>query len=187
MSKGPQKLTGEMLAFPKPALVAPPPVAREHFITAMGRAVTSVNVVTTLGAAGRYGVTVSAFSSVSADPPMVLVCINREGRACEAVRRNRVFCVNVLGDAHEEISRVFAGQSPVPEEGRFGCANWTRLETGAPALEGALAVFDCRVDSSHEYGTHTVFIGLVLEARHGDGLPLLYTQRSYGTPNLGPR
>jgi flavin reductase len=153
---------------------------RGQFIDAMGRAVTGVNVNSTDGPAGRFAVTVSAVSSVSADPPMVLACINRRSPACEALRENGVFCVNVLGADQTHVSDTFAGR---PASGRpfdFGCAGWEDAVTGSPRLLGAVASFDCAVESAVDAGSHTIFVGRVLAVRQADEAPLLYTRQSYG-------
>jgi flavin reductase (DIM6/NTAB) family NADH-FMN oxidoreductase RutF len=166
---------------------AVPSVGRVDFVNAMARAVTGVSVVTTVGTAGRMAVTVSAVSSVSADPPMVLACINRQSPACKAIRSNGIFCVNVLSADQRHVSDSFAGQ---PADGRpfdFACACWSAGATGAPKLEGAVATFDCVISASHDAGTHTVFIGRVVGVAEDDGAPLLYTLRSYGRPTLTER
>lgn len=153
---------------------------RQAFIGAMGRVVSSVTIVTTDGPAGRLGVTVSAMSSVSADPPLILACINRRSPACRAVAENRVFGVNVLASEQRHIAQTFAGR---PEQGRpfdFDCARWRIHVTGAPILEGAVATFDCRLLTSYDAGTHRIFIGEVVEATAGPGEPLLYGHRRYG-------
>jgi len=161
----------------------PAPVTRERFLAAMSHAVTGVNVVTTDGIR-RAGATVSAMSSVSADPPMVLVCIHRQAPTCAAVRENGVFCVNVLGDGQSRLASVFAGQVPAPNGDKFACARWQRLETGAPVLGDALLAFDCRVVEARDAGTHTVFIGQVVDTTGRGGTPLLYSNRCYGRPLL---
>lgn len=153
---------------------------RQAFVGAMGRVVSSVTIVTTDGPAGRYGVTVSAMSSVSADPPLILACINRRSPACRAIAENRVFGVNVLASGHRHIAQTFAGR---PEQGRpfdFDCARWIVQTTGAPILDGAVAAFDCRLLTSYDAGSHRIFIGEVLEAVAGPGEPLLYGHRRYG-------
>lgn len=153
---------------------------RRAFIGAMGRVVSSVTIVTTDGPGGRFGVTVSAMSSVSADPPLILACINRRSPASKAIAENRVFGVNVLAIHQRSIAQTFAGR---PETGRpfdFACADWRVRATGAPILEGAIAAFDCRLLTAYDAGTHRIFIGEVLEAVTGPGEPLLYGERRYG-------
>ncbi|GBD43458.1 FMN reductase (NADH) RutF [bacterium HR40] len=153
---------------------------RQAFVGAMARVVSSVTIVTTDGPAGRFGVTVSAMSSVSADPPLILACINRRSPACRAIAENRVFGVNVLASTQRHVAQTFAGR---PERGRpfdFGCARWRVQITGAPILEGSVAAFDCRLLTAYDAGTHRIFIGEVLEATTAPGDPLLYGERRYG-------
>lgn len=155
---------------------------REAFVRAMSRTVSGVNVVTTDGPAGRFGVTVSAFSPVSADPPMVLVCINRRSPVASALRCNGEFCVNVLAAPHERIADTFAGR---PREGapyEFAGAAWTVDAGRAPRLVDACATLDCVLQDARELGSHTVFTGRVTAAAAGSRAPLLYCDRTYGLP-----
>lgn len=153
---------------------------RTDFISAMRQVASGVSVVTTDGPAGRAGLTVSAMCSLSADPPALLICINRQSRAMDILRRNGVFCVNVLALEQMEVARVFAGQSSAPCGDKFACAHWEELATGAPAALDALAVFDCRIAQGMPYGSHDILIGAVAEARMREGLPLVYANRAYG-------
>ena len=156
--------------------------SREAFVNAMRGAVTGVNVVTTDGLAGRFGLTVSAFTSVSAEPPMVLVCINRRSPACAAIRENRRFCVNVLSTTQRSLADSFAGH---PTDGLpydFDAGRWDEAIAGAPALEGAVANFACALHTAATSGSHAIFIGRALAVNDAPGQPLLYTNRSYGQP-----
>lgn len=160
----------------------PSVVERKAFVDAMSSAVTGVTVVTTAGKAGRFGVTVSAVSSVSADPPMVLACINRRSPACTAVRENKVFCINILATEQRHIADTFAGR---PAEGApydFNSAEWNAAISGAPNLMGAISSFDCVLETACDSGSHTIFIGKVVAIRRGAGKALLYTERAYGRP-----
>lgn len=150
-----------------------------RFVAAMGRAVTGVTIVATGGPAGRFGITVSAFSSVSAEPPLVLACVNRKSPIVDAVLSNGVFCINVLADGHRPIADSFAGRSANGRPFDFGVGDWDTAVTGAPVLNGALATFDCFLDSWHDAGSHRILIGKVAAAGHADALPLAYAQRSY--------
>ena len=152
---------------------------RDQFIEAMSQAVATVSVVTTDGAAGRAGVTVSAMCSVSADPPMLLVCVHHKSAACAALRDNGRFCVNLLGDGQADIADTFAGRLPATDDDRFAYAEWRSLVTGAPALDGALVALDCYLVGHLRQGTHSVFIGEVAEVALGEGAPLVYAQRAY--------
>jgi len=157
-------------------------MSREDFLEGMSRAAQTVSVVTTDGPAGRAGVTVSAMCSVSADPPMVLACIHHQSRAVPAIRQNNVFCVNILADTMQEISNTFAAATPLDD--MFAAGTWVAVATGAPALAGALASFDCRVEEIHRAGTHFIFLGNVERTELGDGKPLIYGFRQYGTPSF---
>jgi flavin reductase (DIM6/NTAB) family NADH-FMN oxidoreductase RutF len=158
---------------------------RDRFVEGMAHAACSVSVVTTDGPAGRYGVTVSAMSSVSADgeKPTLLVCIHHRCAAAGAILGNGVFCVNLLRDDQSGISECFAGRRRPPEGDRFACADWTVGRNGVPRVADALVAFDCRLRSGVRVGTHHVLIGEVVDLSIGGrGAPLIYARRSYGTP-----
>jgi flavin reductase (DIM6/NTAB) family NADH-FMN oxidoreductase RutF len=155
---------------------------REEFVKAMSGAVTGVNVITTDGPAGRFGITVSAMSSVSADPPMVLACINRQSPACNAVRVNRVFCVNVLATRQRHVADTFAGRPTYGEPYDFASVMWTLGVTGIPRLVDATSAFECVLEHAYDAGSHTIFIGQVVATSEGGESPLLYTSRTYGYP-----
>lgn len=158
---------------------------KDAFLQAMSRAANSVCVVTTDGAAGRAGVTVSAMTSVSVDTPhpSLLVCVHSLSPACDAIQRNRVFCANLLSSDQAEVSNSFAGRTEAKGADKFNAANWTTGETGAPLLDGALASFDCKVMHDVLVGSHRIFVGEALAvASPNDGLPLLYFDRDYAEP-----
>ena len=144
-------------------------------------AASTVTVVTTAGSAGRSGVTVSAMSSVSADPPSVLVCVNHASPVAAAIDANGVFCVNLLTERQRAISEVFAGRLAQGRASHLASGAWTRLATGAPVLAGAAAVFDCRLAEMHRFGSHLVLLGLVVAASCSAGRPLIYHNRSYSS------
>jgi len=150
------------------------------FREAMSRVATAVHVVTTDGAGGRMGATVSAFCSVSDEPPTVLVCLNRTSRLHGALLKNRVFCVNTLSEGHENVSDAFAGRGQLDMEERFARTTWTPLATGSPGLDDARLSVDCEVFSVSEVGTHSVIIGSVRDVRMREpGKSLIYIQRGY--------
>jgi len=155
--------------------------ARASFLQAMAEAATSVTLVTTDGPAGRFGVTVSAFASVSADPPMVLACINRRSPAAAAIAANGGYCVNVLSAAQSFLADVFAGRSERFGPYDFGCADWQRAESGW-RLSEAVASFDCALDQEVAAGTHQILIGRVLATHRdmrADAGSLIYARRAY--------
>jgi len=162
---------------------APVLALRDKFIAGMGSAACTVNVVTTDGPSGRFGVTVSAMSSVSADGerPTLLVCVHHLSAAAKAIIENGVFAVNVLNENQSHISDTFAGRIKQPDGNKFSCTEWQLATTGAPCVAGALVTFDCRLLSRQTVGTHHVFIGAVEDVVTSDkGQPLIYANRSYG-------
>ena len=163
-----------------PAEHHPDTVSAAEFIEAMRGAVAGVNIVTTDGAAGRYGVTVSAFSSVSAEPPMVLVCINRRSPVADALGANGCFAVNVLSTSQQHLADVFAGNPHSSTRYDFGAARWNGSATGAPLLSGSVAGFDCALATTVDAGTHRIFVGSVVDVAATSADPLLYRNRKYG-------
>ena len=155
---------------------------KEQFLEGMSRSAASVSIVTTDGAAGRAGVTVSAMSSVSADgdKPTMLVCLNETSKTLPVLLDNGCFCINVLELGQQSVADVFSGRVPAPNDDRF-CGQDTRPgPTGAPMLSGALVSFDCRLVSAEKIGTHHVCIGAVEGVvTAAEGSPLLYGMRRY--------
>ncbi|SDR64245.1 flavin reductase [Rhizobiales bacterium GAS113] len=132
-------------------------VDREIFRDAMARLGAAVNVVTSIGPSGRVGFTASAVCSVTDEPPMLIVCMNRASRLNPAFKESGMLCVNALAASQEHLSGVFAGQTGVDMDGRFATARWSTLVTGAPVLQGCVTSFDCRIAEVTEVGTHSVF------------------------------
>jgi flavin reductase len=153
------------------------------FLPAMSATASGVTVVATDGPAGRYAQTVSAMCSVSAEPPLVLACLNGRSPACAAIAANGVFCVNVLATQHDHVADTFAGR---PWAGKdrwdFSCGHWGVAPSGAPRIVDSIASFDCEVDRVIEAGTHLVYIGRVRVITVTPGSPLIYTSRSYCRP-----
>jgi len=161
------------------------PALRAQFLLGMSHAACTVNVVTTDGAAGRHGVTVSAMVSVSADTPQptLLVCVHHLSPVAAAVLENGVFCVNVLREDQAHISDSFAGRSGAHGAAKFDCTRWTTQVTGAPRVVDSLVAFDCRVTASERVGLHLVLFGSVQDIFvAGGGAPLIYANRAYGAP-----
>ena len=155
-----------------------PHATRQTFIDAMRVVANSVTVVTSDGSAGRHGATVSAFSSVSADPPTILVCLRSQSRIAHAVAENGVFCVNVLPRSSQDIAERFAGCHDARIENRFEGIRTESAYGSAPAIEGATA-FSCVVEQVVTSGSHRIFIGLVCEVRRGVPEPLTYFDGKY--------
>jgi flavin reductase len=154
------------------------PVDAEQFKAGMRALAGAVNVITSLNAGHRYGMTATAVCSVSAEPPTVLVCINKLASTHGAVAKSKAFCVNVLRAEDWELSTSFSGAHS--GETRFKSGNWSRLATGSPVLIDALVSFDCRVVKTLAHGTHTIFLGEVEQVAFGKkGKPLLYSEGQY--------
>jgi flavin reductase (DIM6/NTAB) family NADH-FMN oxidoreductase RutF len=162
-----------------------PDSLRERFLAGMSAAACTVNIVTTNGAAGRFGVTVSAMASVSADGerPTLLACINERSAAADGILRNGVFCLNILRAEQSHISDSFGGRPDPQFADKFDCAVWADNPSGSPRIADSLVAFDCRLLSGEKVGTHYVFIGAVDHVfTSGYGQPLIYSNRSYGVP-----
>jgi len=159
---------------------------REAFIRAMRAVATSVTVVTTEGTSGMHGATVSAFTSLSADPPSVLICLKTDSRIARAVTDNGVFCVNVLPDGDRAVADRFAGRFDDIQPDRFEGVDRADFAGTGPAIGGSTA-FACKVHGKSEYASHTVFIGEVVDIRIGDCAPLTYLDGGYGSvsPSTG--
>ena len=151
----------------------------DRFRDTMRRTASGVVVLTTDGEAGRAGVTVSTFCSLSMEPPSVVACVHRDNRALETLLKNEVFVANVLADNQEFIAKAFAGLIPELSEDRFASGEWQDLATGAPALRNALAAFDCKVASIFEFGTHRILVGEVFEISDCNGDPLVFADRNF--------
>lgn len=165
-------------------------VDAETFKDLMARFPAGVTVVTTEVDGRRYGLTVSAFASVSLDPPLVLVCIDRGAESHDRIEESGVFAVSFLGEDQADLSDRFAGFHDVDD--RFeGIATTTR-STGAPLLKEAVAHADCRVEHAADGGDHTIFVGRVQEGRvlRPEARPLAFWNRGYhrlGDPPGGDR
>ena len=163
-------------------------VSPSDFKAALSRFASGVTVVTAKDAEGDHGMTASAFSSLSLDPPLVLVCVGRKARMHAILSEAGSFAINILAEDQTSVSNRFAGWW---EEGR---SKWADLsvapapKTGAAWIGGALANLDCHVHATYDGGDHTLFVGRVVAARvpdNSDPAPLLYFSGSYR--NLSPR
>ena len=151
----------------------------DRFRETMRRTASGVAILTTDGAAGRAGVTVSTFCSLSMEPPSVITCVHRDSRSLDTILTNGVFAANVLSDEQEIVAKAFAGMIPQLRDDRFASGKWRTAATGAPALLGALANFDCKVASTFDFGTHRIVVGEVVEVIAGLGDPLLFADRNF--------
>jgi flavin reductase (DIM6/NTAB) family NADH-FMN oxidoreductase RutF len=149
----------------------------DTFRATLGRFASGVTIVTARDERGAdHGMTVSAFSSVSLEPPLVLACIAHEASMHEILQRHDRIGVNVLCSTQEHLSRRFADEL---ETDRFDGIGYSRGESGVALLDDALAHIEARVVARHDTGDHTVFIAEVEAAEPRDGRPLLYYRGGY--------
>jgi flavin reductase (DIM6/NTAB) family NADH-FMN oxidoreductase RutF len=152
-------------------------IDQEAFKAALRGWASGVTVVTSRSGDRTHGMTVSAFSSVSADPPLVLVCANRSSTTHAIIEEGGVFAVNILASHQQDVSSVFA--SSKHEETRLQRVGWSEGETGAPLIHEALASLECTVASAHREGSHTIYVGHVQAVHTTDAEPLLYYAGGY--------
>jgi flavin reductase (DIM6/NTAB) family NADH-FMN oxidoreductase RutF len=141
----------------------------------LGHFATGVTVVTTDGAAGRHGMTANAVASLSLNPPLVLVAVDKRAALLEYLLTNRCFAVNILRLDQEDLSRRFA--APGPKD--FSDLPFTTAVTGSPILADGLAFLDCRVYDILPGGDHNIFVGEILTGEYQGGEPLLYFSGRY--------
>ena len=141
----------------------------------LGHFATGVTVVTTGGVAGLHGMTANAVASLSLDPPLVLVAVDKRAATLEYLTTNRCFAINILRLEQEELSRRFA--APGPKD--FSDLETTRVATDSPILAGCLAYLDCKVVEILPGGDHEVFVGEILAGEQHGGEPLLYFAGRY--------
>lgn len=153
------------------------PLDSDLFRSVLGRFASGVTIVTTRDAAGRdHGMTVSAFTSLSLDPPLVLVCIDRDASVYPALRDAEWIAINILNASQEALSRRF---SHLGAEARFDGIGFSRSPHGAPILDDVLAHLECRLTARHDEGDHTILVAQVEEASARDERPLLYYRGGY--------
>jgi flavin reductase (DIM6/NTAB) family NADH-FMN oxidoreductase RutF len=152
-------------------------VDQEAFKQALRGWASGVTVVTSRSGDRVHGMTVSAFSSVSADPPLVLVCANRSSTTHRMIEEGGVFGVNILAAHQREVSNLFA--TPNNEEIRLESVSWTAGETGVPLLDEAVVALECRVTKAYPEGSHTIYVGQVEAVHTSNREPLVYHRGGY--------
>jgi flavin reductase (DIM6/NTAB) family NADH-FMN oxidoreductase RutF len=155
-------------------MIPPPSVDAPAFRQALAQFASGVTVVTTEGPEGPLGLTVTAFSSVSLDPPLVLVCIDRRSEAHAGFERG-TFAVSLLAEGQEAVSQRFACGGPA----KFAAGGLAKGESGLLLVPGAIAHLECRVHASVPGGDHVIYVGLVERVAVFEGRPLLHHARGY--------
>ena len=148
-----------------------------RFRQVLGHFVTGVTVVTTAEEGEPAGLSVNSFTSVSLEPPLVAFCVAGVSRTWPRIRDVGSFCVNILADDQEDLSRAFARRT----SDKFRGVGWRPAESGAPIIAGALAWLDCSVEAEHGAGDHVIVVGRVREmgVAH-EGGPLVFYRGGYG-------
>ncbi|MEE7476532.1 flavin reductase family protein [Methylobacterium hispanicum] len=145
-------------------------ISADQFKSAMRRFAASVNVITSIDGPTMNGMTATAVCSVSADPPSLLVIVNKTNRSHPVISRSGAFAVNVLSSDQEELAAHFAAKTPDP----FADIDYRIGITGCPLICDADATLECEVVQETDYGTHTIFIGRIVTCDVTSKTPLLY-------------
>ena len=154
----------------------------DEFRSGMRRLAAGVSIISTMGTDGPLGITATAVTSLTPDPPSVLCCVNRNLAVGAAIRANGSFCLNMLRDGHHELARRFAGMDGVRGTDKFSEGAWINLPSGTPGLADSLVSFDCTLDKVVEAGTHFILIGVIAEIRLGElGNPLIYMDGNFSS------
>jgi len=150
------------------------------FRSALGVFATGVTVITSRGDEHAYGMTANAFSSLSLDPPLVLVCVISGTTGAATIESNRSFAVNILGSDQEQISRYFSWRDRPRGAEAFDEIPHRTSATGCPILEGVAGYLDCRLAAAHGAGDHVIYVGEVLALGYdADVEPLLFHGGAY--------
>lgn len=157
-------------------------ISADEFKTALRRWASGVTIVTARAGDRIHGMTVSAFSAVSLDPPLVLVCADKGANTTPLIAEGGVFAANVLAAGQEALSNRFASKKE--EWRRFEGLEWGTLATGAPILPGVLAALDCRLVATHDAGDHLIYVGSVEAIVASEQPPLIYFEAAYHQVSL---
>jgi len=145
----------------------------------MGSFATGVTIITVDQDGEVHGMTANAFTSVSLDPMLVLVCVDHRARTHAHLHARKRFGVNVLAGDQQSISEYYARSTESHQHAEQAGARFDRTALGTPVLQGALAYLECRLHSAQKAGDHTIFIAEVEDVVVRDGDPLLYFRSQY--------
>lgn len=159
-----------------PDAVDLPPIETARFREVLGHFTTGITVVTALEDGAPVGFTCQAFSSLSLDPPMVVIAPAKTSTSWPRMVKAGAFCVNILDERQEAVARTFA----VSGGDKFAGVDWHVGLAGTPVLGGALAWVECRLASVHDAGDHELVTGRVLHMGVGPGRPLLFYRGGFG-------
>jgi len=159
----------------------------ELFRNAMARFTNGVTVITTAESGTPFGLIATSVCSLSADPPTLLVCVNRSASAHDVILRAKVFAVNLLSADQKNVAQRFASEKG---PSRFDPAQWTAGKSGAPLLTGSVVSLDCKVIATHNGYSHTIFIGEITDSSTHDNPSahcLLWHQRHFAAAAVEAR
>jgi flavin reductase (DIM6/NTAB) family NADH-FMN oxidoreductase RutF len=152
------------------------PIEKNQLRQVMGHFATGVTIITTFNKDGQmHGLTANAFTSVSLEPPLLLISVDKKAESYPAFEESKVFTVNILADEQEALSRKFA----VSGGNKFEGVAYRRGANGAAILDGTLAHIECILYAAHEGGDHTLYLGEIQEAEVREGKPLVFYRGGY--------
>ncbi|HEX9068644.1 MAG TPA: flavin reductase family protein [Ktedonobacterales bacterium] len=151
----------------------------DDFKAVLGRFATGVTVVSTRLGGLRAAITVNAFASVSLDPPLVLICIERAAHIHDMLVQAGIFAVNILSATQADLADCFARSSELRNRDLCGCGLGVAA-TGAPILKGTMGFVDCRITEVYPGGDHSIIVGHVEAVSGTNADPLIYFRRNYG-------
>ena len=152
------------------------PIDKNELRRIMGHFATGVTVITTISQDGTpYGLTANAFMSVSLEPPLLLISVDKKAESYPYFEQTRVFTISILRDDQEGLSRRFA----VSGGNKFEGVAYHRGANDVPILDDTLAHVECRLYATHDGGDHTLYLGEILEAETREGTPLLFYRGGY--------
>ena len=159
-----------------PRRTRPEKLTKAEFCRTCAKFPTGVTIVTVVDAEGSpHGMTASSFTSVSLDPPLILVCVDHQASVLAHLRRAQHIGINVLSEEQQPLSEHFARSG----HDRFGAVEWYAGHGGVPLIAGALARFECSIHRMIDAGDHTILIAQVLDTEHSTGRPLVYYGSGY--------
>lgn len=169
------------------SLETPLEVDRAEYLLSMRSVPGTVAIIAAADGDDRTGMAATAWNSLCADPPMLLVCVNRNASAHSLIHRTRAFSVNIVPTDAQETVAIFSAQRGLNGRDRFLDGQWSTGPGGQPLLECAIAAFECDMVAEHEYGTHSIFIGRIrCLQRKTDAEALIYLDGCFARAETMP-
>ena len=152
------------------------PISTNKFKKTLGSFVTGVTVVTTCLDSKLHGLTVNAFSSLSLNPPLVLICIDKKSESNKILKQSKIFAVNILSKDQKNLSKIFSDSK---NNNRFHKVKTTTKITGSPIIVNSLGYIDCSVEKIIPAGDHNIFVGKIKSLNTKNLDPLIYYRGNY--------